>query len=201
MSEAALETANLTLPVSSTRDHIQGPDTAPVTLVEYGDYECPYCGEAYPIIKNIQDYFGNKLCFVFRNFPVTQVHPHAQHAAEAAEAAGAQNKFWEMHDYLYEHQQALEDNHLRQYASSLEMDVSRFDYEMSEHVYADRIREDFMSGIRSGVNGTPTFFINGKRYDHSWDEETLLSAINETLTDSKGRPAKRKKRTRTRTSR
>jgi protein-disulfide isomerase len=200
MSKIALETANLTLPVSSTRDHIQGPDTAPVTLVEYGDYECPYCGQAYPIIKNIQDYFGNKLCFVFRNFPVTQVHPHAQHAAEAAEAAGGQNKFWEMHDYLYEHQQALDDNHLRQYGSALGMDVSRFESEMSKHVYADRIREDFMTGIRSGVNGTPTFFINGMRYDNSWDEETLLSAISETLTNSKRRPAKRKKKTRTTTA-
>ena len=169
-------------------------------MVEYGDYECPYCGEAYPIIKNIQEYFGDKLRFVFRNFPVTQVHPHAQHAAEAAEAAGAQNKFWAMHDYLYEHQDALDDNHLRQYASALGMDVSRFDREMAGHVHADRIREDFMSGIRSGVNGTPTFYINSVRYDDSWDEETLLSAINETLKNSERRTAKRKKKTRTRTS-
>ena len=93
-------TPKLTLPVSSERDHAQGPDTAPVTLVEYGDYECPYCGQAYPILKNMQERLGNKLCFVFRNFPVTQVHPHAQHSAEAAESAGSQNKFWDMHDYL-----------------------------------------------------------------------------------------------------
>lgn len=197
MSKTAIEIGNLTLPVSSTRDHIQGPDTAPVTLVEYGDYECPYCGEAYPIIKNIQEHVGDKLCFVFRNFPLTQAHPHAQHAAEAAEAAGAQNKFWEMHDYLYEHQDALDDNHLRRYASALGMDVSSFDYEMTEHVHADRIHEDFMSGIRSSVNGTPTFFINGIRYDDSWDEETLLSAINEALKNSEQRTAKRRKKTRT----
>jgi protein-disulfide isomerase len=195
MSKRAIETANLTLPVSSRRDHIQGPDTALVTLVEYGDYECPYCGEAYPIMKNIQADVGDKLRFVFRNFPVTQVHPHAQHAAEASESASAQGKFWAMHDYLYEHQDALDDNHLRRYASALGMDVSRFDHEMAEHVHADRIREDFMSGIRSGVNGTPTFYINSVRYDDSWDEETLLSAINDALKNSERRTAKRKKKT------
>src|ERR671932_17412 len=123
MSKIAIETANLALPVSSRRDHIQGPGTAPVTLVEYGDYECPYCGEAYPIIKNIQADIGNKLRFVFRNFPVTQVHPHAQHAAEAAEAAGAQNKFLEMHEYLSEHKEAIFDNFLSRSAQALGMDV------------------------------------------------------------------------------
>ena len=185
----------LILPVSTKRDHVQGPNTSPVTLVEYGDYECPYCGQAYPIIKNIQERLRGKLRFVFRNFPVTQVHPHAQHAAEAAESAGSQNKFWEMHDYLYEHQQELDDNHLRQYASALRMDVARFDDEMAKHVHASRIREDFMSGIRSGVNGTPTFYINGIRYDESWDEKTLLAAIKQILANSGRRPAKRKRTT------
>jgi protein-disulfide isomerase len=189
---AKLGTTRLTLPVSE-RDHAQGPDTAPMTLVEYGDYECPYCGQAYPIIKNIQDRLEDKLRFVFRNFPVTQAHPHAQHAAEAAESAGSQNKFWEMHDYLYEHQQDLDDNHLRQYASVLEMDVAVFDDEMAKHVHASRVREDFMSGIRSGVNGTPTFYINGIRYDESWDEKTLLAAIKQNLANSDRRPAKRKR--------
>jgi len=108
--------SSLSLPIDTKRDHIQGPDTAPITLVEYGDYECPYCGQAYSIIKQIQDYFGDNIRFVFRNFPLTQVHPHAQRAAEAAEEAGSQNKFWKMHDYLYEHQQALDDNHLEKYA-------------------------------------------------------------------------------------
>jgi protein-disulfide isomerase len=185
--------AKLTLPVSSKRDHAQGPNTAPVTLVEYGDYECPYCGQAYPIIKDIQEHLRGKLRFVFRNFPVTQVHPHAQHAAEAAESAGSQNKFWEMHDCLYEHQQELDDNHLRQYALELGMDVTRFDEEMARHVHASRVREDFMSGIQSGVNGTPTFYINGIRYDDSWDEETLLATIEQILANSGRRSAKRKK--------
>jgi protein-disulfide isomerase len=191
---AKAATTKLTLPVSE-RDHTQGPYTAaPVTLVEYGDYECPYCGQAYPIIKNIQERFGVKLRFVFRNFPVTQVHPHAQHAAEAAESAGPQNKFWEMHDYLYEHQHELDDKHLRHYASAVGMDVTRFDDEMARHVHAGRVREDFMSGIRSGVNGTPTFYINGTRYDESWDEKTLVAAIKHTLANSKHPPAKRKKK-------
>jgi protein-disulfide isomerase len=189
-------TTKLTLPVSE-RDHPQGPYTAPVTLVEYGDYECPYCGEAYPIIKNLQERLGDKLRFVFRNFPITQVHPHAQHAAEAAESAGSQNNFWEMHDYLYEHQQELDDKHLRQYASALGMDIARFDDDMAKHVHAGRIREDFTSGIRSGVNGTPTFYINDIRHDESWDEKTLMAAIKHTLPASRHRPANRKKKKKT----
>jgi protein-disulfide isomerase len=169
-------TARLTLPVSQ-RDHQQGPATAPVTLVEYGDYECPYCGEAYPIVKEIQRRLGDRLRFVFRNFPLTQSHPHAEHAAEAAEAAAAQEKFWEMHDYLFEHQQALDDAHLVQYAVALNLDQETFVREMTEHVHTNRVREDFLSGVRSGVNGTPTFFINGVRHDDSYELETLLAAI------------------------
>jgi protein-disulfide isomerase len=169
-------TARLTVPVSQ-RDHQQGPATAPVTLVEYGDYECPYCGEAYPIVKEIQRRLGDRLRFVFRNFPLTQSHPHAEHAAEAAEAASAQEKFWQMHDYLFEHQQALDDAHLVHYAVALELDKDRFVREMTAHVYANRVREDFLSGVRSGVNGTPTFFINGVRHDDSYELETLLAAI------------------------
>jgi protein-disulfide isomerase len=111
MSKEEEEIVELTLPVNSTRDHIQGPSSAPITLLEYGDYQCPYCGQAYPIIKQVQNHLSNKLRFVFRNFPITQIHPHAQHAAEAAESAAAQNKFWDMHDYLYEHQQALGVDH------------------------------------------------------------------------------------------
>ena len=170
------ETVKLTLPVGQ-RDHIQGLDTAPVTLVEYGDYECPYCGDAYPTIKQVQKNLGNKLRFIFRNFPITQIHPHAQHAAEAAEAAVAQNKFWEMHDYLYEHQQALDDNHLEKYASRLGLDTTQFNHDMASHAYAQRVREDFLSGVRSGVNGTPTFYINGIRYNGSWNLETLLKTL------------------------
>jgi protein-disulfide isomerase len=173
----AEQIVKLTLPVDNSRDHIQGPPTAPVTLLEYGDYQCPYCGQAYPIIKQVQKHLGNKLRFVFRNFPITQIHPHAQHAAEAAESAAAQNKFWEMHDHLYEHQQALDDNHLEKYASKLGLDLAQFNHDMSSHAHAQRIREDFLSGVRSGVNGTPTFYINGTRYDGSWDLETLLKIL------------------------
>ncbi len=112
--------------------------------------------------------------FLFRNFPITQIHPHAQHAAEAAESAAAQNKFWEMHDYLYEHQQALDDNHLEKSVSKLGLDLARFNHDMSSHAYAQCIHEDFLSGVRSGVNGTPTFYINGICYNGSWDLQTLL---------------------------
>ncbi len=167
----------LTLPVSEDRDHIQGPADAPVTLVQYGDYECPYCGAAYPIIKDVQGRMGDRLRFVFRNFPIITSHPHAEQAAEAAEAAAAQGKFWEMHDHLYENQRHLRDDRLHAYVEALGLDVDLFDKELAEHVHADRVHEDFMSGVRSGVNGTPTFFINGVRHDDSYDLETLLSAL------------------------
>jgi protein-disulfide isomerase len=169
-------TAKLTVPVGQ-QDHSQGPETAPVTVVEYGDYECPYCGEAYPIVKEIQRRLGERLRFVFRNFPLTQSHPHAEHAAEAAEAAAAQGKFWQMHDTLFEHQRALDDAHLVHYAVALDLDTDTFKREMTEHVHTKRVREDFLGGVRSGVNGTPTFFINGVRHDDSYELETLLAAI------------------------
>ena len=178
------ETIKLSLPVSSNRDHIQGPSTAPVTLLEYGDYECPYCGQAYPIIKQLQKRLGNKLRFVFRNFPITQIHPHAQHAAEAAEAAASQNKFWQMHDCIYENQHALEDRHLEKYASNLGLDLVKFKKDMIKHTYADRIRQDFLSGVHSGVNGTPTFYIDGIRYNNSWDLETLLETLGSAIRNS-----------------
>ena len=125
MSEENEEIGKLNLPVNDL-DHIQGPRTAPVNLVEYGDYECPYTGQAYPIVKEIQKRLGDKLLFVFRNFPLSEIHPHAQHAAEAAEAADAQGKFWDMHDYLFEHQLALDDNHLLKYAAALGIDTDKF---------------------------------------------------------------------------
>jgi len=175
------EIVKLTLPVSSARDHIQGRTSAPVTLIEYGDYECPYCGQAYPIIKEVQKQLDNKLRFVFRNFPLTEIHPHAEHAAEAAEAAAGQNRFWEMHDYMYEHQHALDDKHLEKYADNLGLNLAKFNNEMSSHVHAGRIREDFLSGIHSGVNGIPTFYINGIRYNDSWDLETLLETLRSAI--------------------
>ena len=177
---SAIATATLKPPVGP-KDHMQGPPDAPVTLVEYGDYECPYCGEAYVVVKALQERLGDQMCFVFRNFPLTQVHPHAEEAAEAAEAAGAQGKFWEMHDLLYENQDALEPEDLVQYARALKLDLPRFVLEMREHVYAQRVREDFRSGVRSGVNGTPTFFINGVRHNGPFDLVSLLAAIEEAV--------------------
>jgi protein-disulfide isomerase len=169
--------ATLTVPVSAGRDHIQGPPEAPVTLVEYGDYQCPYCGAAFPIIKQVQEAMGPDLRFVFRNFPIVTAHAHAETAAEAAEAAAAQGKFWEMHDVLYENQRRLEDDDLHGYAAGLGLDLPTFDDDLAKHVYAARVHEDFMSGVRSGVNGTPTFYVNGIRYDEPYDRATLLAAL------------------------
>ena len=169
--------ATLTMQVTEDRDHIQGPVDAPVTLLEYGDYECPYCGAAYPIVKEVQARMGERLRFVFRNFPITTSHPHAEQAAEAAEGAANQGRFWEMHDVLYENQSRLGESDLRSYAETLGLDVEQFDKELAEHVHAARVREDFMSGVRSGVNGTPTFYIDGVRHDDSYDIETLLAAL------------------------
>jgi protein-disulfide isomerase len=170
--------AALTLPVSDERDHIQGPSDAPVTLLEYGDYQCPYCGAAYPIIKDVQARMGDRLRFVFRNFPITTAHPQAEQAAEAAEAAGVQDRFWPMHDLLYENQRHLADEDLLRYAGQLGLDVDSFGHDLAEHVHAARVHDDFMSGVRSGVNGTPTFYINGARHDDSYDVDTLLAALN-----------------------
>ena len=169
--------AELTVPVDEGRDHIQGPPEAPVTLVEYGDYECPYCGAAYPIVKEVQEQMGPRLRLVFRNFPITTSHPHSEQAAEAADAAAAQGRFWEMHDHLYEHQRRLENDDLLGYAAELGLNTERFADELAHHVHEPRVREDFMSGVRSGVNGTPTFYINGVRHDGSYEREQLLAAL------------------------
>jgi protein-disulfide isomerase len=166
----------LTIP-DPNRDHIQGSPAATITLLEYGDYECPYCGEAHAIVKQIIDRLGDDLCFAFRNFPLTNIHPHSEHAAEAAEAAGAQGQFWEMHDLIYENQAALEDEDLAQYAASLGLDVPRLMNEVLEGAHAARVRDDFTRGVRAGVNGTPSFFINGDRYDGAKGLEPLFAAI------------------------
>ncbi|MBC8102298.1 MAG: thioredoxin domain-containing protein [Cytophagales bacterium] len=160
----------LSLLVDPARDHIQGAADAPVTLVEYGDYECPYCGAAYPIVRSLQHDFGDSLRFVFRNFPLAEVHPHAEHAAEAAEAAGAQHKFWEMHDALYEHQKALGDTKIKELADSLRLDGTTLLEQVKRQVFAPRIEEDFESGVVSGVSSTPTFFINGRRFNGAWND-------------------------------
>jgi len=161
-------------------DHIEGPETAPVTLVEYGDYECPDCGDAYPIVKAIQQRFGDRLRFVFREFPLRQ-HPHAQHASEAAEAAGAQGAFWEMHDMLFTHQQQLSDSDLLHMASHLPIDQERFRNDLTSHTFAQRVLADRQSGLEGGVEGTPSFYINGELYDASYDQQTLGSAIEKVI--------------------
>jgi protein-disulfide isomerase len=169
---------SLTPPVSE-RDHVQGSSTAPVTLVEYGDYECPHCGTVYPIIKQIQQHFGEALRFVFRNFPLNEIHRHAEHAAEAAEASGAAGKFWPMHDIIFEHQTALTDRDLVTYAEAVGVDSRSVAEALARHTFTERVKEDFMSGVRSGVNGTPTFFINGERYDGAHDYASLREALTE----------------------
>ncbi|MFZ1022718.1 MAG: thioredoxin domain-containing protein, partial [Thermoplasmata archaeon] len=170
------DTPALAVPVSA-RDHSQGAPSAPVTLLEYGDYECPYCGAAYPIVKELQRRLGAGLRFVFRNFPLANAHPHATMAAESAEVVGAQGKFWEMHDILYENQRALTESDLVSYAERLGVAKERFSTELRRPVYADRVREDFASGVRSGVNGTPTFYINGLRHNGSYDLDELQEAV------------------------
>lgn len=172
--------SKLTVPVQAG-DHIQGTEDAPVTLVEYGDYECSYCGMAYPIVKQLQSELGDKLRFVFRNFPLTEVHPHALNAAAAAEAAGLQAHFWEMHDLLYENQRALEDANLLAYARTLHLDIEQFKQDFASRQVESKIRDDEMGGIRSGVNGTPTFYINGVRHNGSFAHEELLAAVQAEL--------------------
>jgi NhaA family Na+:H+ antiporter len=171
----------LTMPVSEARDHIIGRSDAPVTLVEYGDYECPYCRQVHHIIAELQETLGDRLCYVFRHFPIRTSHPHAQTAAKAAEAAGAQGRYWEMHDLLLDHQDRLAKIDLLGYAGEIGLDVTQFERELDEDTHAGRVREDFTQGVRSGVNGTPTFFINGARYDGAWDLESLLEAIEKPL--------------------
>ena len=169
----------LTPPVNESRDHIQGPRRAAVTLVEFGDYECPYCAQAYLIIKEVQERLGSKLRFAFRSFPLTKVRPHAYQVALAVEAAAAQGRFWEIYDFLFRHGQVLTDDNLRQSAAKLGLNISKFNREFLEGTYSRHVDEDIQSGKESGVTKTPTFFINGDRYNDSWDLDTLLSALDE----------------------
>lgn len=168
--------ARLAVPVGE-RDHVLGPLAAPVTLVEFGDYQCRHCGQAYHIQNALERRMAKRLRIVYRHFPLSVSHPRAEVTAEAAEAAGAQGKFWQMHALMFENQGQLDDAALLRYAGQLDLDVARFRRELGERVHADRVREDFMLGIRSGVNGTPTFFINGVRHDGHQDFATLLQAL------------------------
>ena len=168
----------LVVPVSE-RDHRQGPDTAAVTLVQYGDYECPYTRRSTWVVQAIQQQLGDQLRFVYRNFPLTEIHPHALHAALAAEAADARGKFWEMHDYLFHHRHTLENADLAQFAEAIGLDTQQYARDMAEQRGLDRIEEDVESGERSGVQGTPTFFINGVLYLGSWEQDALCAALQE----------------------
>ena len=164
-------------PAVSSKDNIQGNASAPIELVEYGDYQCPHCGRAYPILKNIQAKLGDQLKFVFRNFPLATIHPHATHAAIATEAAARQHKFWEMHDYIFEHQNRLDDASLVKYAAHLELDAAQFASDFEKQELAQKVEDDFESGVRSGVNGTPSFFINGQKYSGDWNEAPFLAHL------------------------
>jgi len=166
----------LTVPTGKN-DHIQGDDNAPLEIVEYGDYQCPYCGMAYPIIKQVQKELGKKVKLIFRNFPLSQMHPNAMNAAGAAEAAAKQGKFWEMHDKLYENQESLEPLDLDRYAQELDLNMNQFGKDLSSPEVANRIDSDFNSGMHLGVNGTPTFFVNGVRYDGDWELKPFLDFL------------------------
>ncbi len=171
---------DLTAPVSE-RDHSQGPANAAVTLVQYGDYECPYTRQSTTGVRAIQQQLGDKLRFVYRNFPLVQIHPYALHSAETAEAADAQGKFWEMHDYIFHHQHTLEDADLRRFAETVGLNVAQYEQEMAAHSHIARIEADLESGVDSGVGGTPTFYINGVLHNGSWEQDALLNAIERAL--------------------
>jgi len=168
----------LLVPVHAN-DHIQGGADAEWTLVEYGDYQCPVCGQAYPIVKQLQEHLRHRLRFVFRNFPLRQIHRMAEFAAETAEFASAHGRFWQMHDLLFENQEDLESELLFRLTTKIGLSADELQQSLVSEIYRDRIDLDFRGGIRSGVNGTPTFFINGVRHDGSFDFDTLLRSIAE----------------------
>jgi protein-disulfide isomerase len=158
-------------------DHARGAQDAPVTLVEYGDYQCPYCADVHSMIQSIAKTMGANLRFVFRHMPLKVMHPYAQYAAEAAEAAGAQGKYWEMHDAIYDHQSDLDLELVHALALTLELDMPRFEADMEARRYRPRVERDFMGAMRSGVAATPTFFINGERYEGILEQRALLTAL------------------------
>jgi protein-disulfide isomerase len=174
MSKAQLST----LPIQG-QDHIRGAIDAPFKLIEYGDYQCPYCGEAHEIVKQIQDRLGDQLCFVFRHFPLVEIHQHAEHAAEAAEAADAQGRFWEMHDLLFENQRDLTDRDLQVYATELGLDSKRLVAEVRTGAHSARIQKDLLSVRRNCVDGTPMFFVNGEPYEGEATADNLIAALTE----------------------
>ncbi len=179
--------ARLVPPISSG-DHVLGSPTAPVTLVEYGDYECPFCGRAHSVVAEVLRRMGDDVRFAFRHFPLAHLHPHAVLAAEAAESAGAQGRFWPMHATLFENQDALELDDLIGYARRLGLDVRRFAEDLETEAHSSNVANDFRSGVRSGVQGTPTFFIDGARHDARWDPDTLTAALRRAIASKRGAP-------------
>jgi protein-disulfide isomerase len=167
-------------PLDRSRDHVRGPEGVPV-LVEYGDFECPYCRDAFPSIRKVIGRMDGQVAFAFRHLPIAAKHPHAEHAAEASEAAAAQGRFWEMHDKLFENRSALEDDDLIRYAGDLGVDVERFATDLREGRYAPRVREDLESAMRMGLTGTPSFFIDDERYGGFYDVESLTWALEDAL--------------------
>jgi protein-disulfide isomerase len=174
--------ATLKNPVG-VHDHVQGSNGAVITLVEYGDFECPYCGEAYPIVKQVQEHFGDRLRFVFRNFPLGELHPHAAAAAQTAEFAAANGKYWPMHDLLFENQKRMSDSLFVSLARELGLKPESLEDALREGTFEERVIGDFKSGVRSGVNGTPTFFINGQRHDDSYQFDVLVAALERAAED------------------
>ena len=166
-------------------DHTLGDGRAPVTLVEYGDYECPHCGHAHAVLKAVRKHFGKQLRFVYRHFPLTQIHPMAEPAAEAAEFAGANDQFWEMHDAIFENQENLDLELLAELAQDLGLSSEDLLGALERHEYLPKVKDDFMGGVRSGVNGTPTFFINGYRYEGLYEFEDLVEAIDAEVGNAK----------------
>ena len=168
------------------RDHASGPESAAVTLLEYGNFECIHCGRTYPVIKEVQKLLGDNLRFVFRHFPTVQTHPHSIRATEAAEAAGAQGKFWQMHDHLFQHQNALEDRDLTRYARRIGLDAERFGRDMSENTFLKQILADYNRSLfEEHITGTPTIYLNEIRYTGASDREGLLTAIKQADTQDR----------------
>ncbi len=162
-------------------DHIIGPASAKLTIIEYGDFECPSCGQAHAAMKIILKRFGHRMRFVFRHCPQVEAHPHAELAAEAAEAAGAQGCFWPFYDALFEHQGQLSEKHLRQYAQQIALDLERYDYEMNDHVYLQRVQEHARGGKQLGIHAMPAFYVNGAFADVSFGLQHLEESIERAL--------------------
>ncbi|MDB5964139.1 MAG: DsbA family protein [Polaromonas sp.] len=167
--------------VDAATDRVQGPADAPVTVLEYGDFECPSCLQAHVALKVMLPHFGNKVRFAFRHFPLREVHPHAELAAEASEAAGAQGRFWPMHELLFSHPHQLKEKHLLSYAEQLGLDISRYQNEMRDHVYLQRVQEHVQSGNAAGVRATPAFYVNGVFVDVSFGLQHLHEAVDRAL--------------------